>query len=117
MNDPIFQFIKGRHIDSFQKLRFVLFLHQNPELIGTCQEFAAQLYLGDVSLLEKIVADLGRVGLVDCMEDRFWLTKNPDVDSCLKSLTHAYEDPLARQGILNLVRYREQGVYREGTTF
>lgn len=58
MGDMVASFIRAKHIDSFQKLCFLLFLHQHPDLIGTSQEFAERLYLGDVQLLEEIITDL-----------------------------------------------------------
>lgn len=105
MNQPIAAFIRVKHIDSFQKLRLILFLHQHPELTGTCQEFAAQLYLGDMPLMEGLITDLNAAGLVDYVENRYKLNDNPDVSSSLQRLTKAYEDPLIRQSILDQVRH------------
>jgi hypothetical protein len=91
MSDMIASFIRIKHIDSFQKLCFLLFLHQYPELTGTSREFAERLYFGDVRL-------------VDCVENRYKLNDGPDVRSSLQYLTGAFEDPLARQEILDQVR-------------
>jgi hypothetical protein len=104
MSDMIASFIRVKHIDSFQKLCFLLFLHQHPELTGTSREFSERLYFGDVRLLEEIIADLQMVGLVDCVENGYKLHNGPDVRSCLQYLTGAFEDPLARQEILDQVR-------------
>jgi hypothetical protein len=104
MSDVIASFIRVKHIDSFQKLCFLLFLHQHPELTGTSREFSERLYFGDVPLLEEIIADLQMVGLVDCVENGYKLHNGPDVRSCLQYLTGAFEDPLARQEILDQVR-------------
>jgi hypothetical protein len=98
-------FIRVNRIDSFQKLRFLLFLHQHPASTGTSQEFAERLYLTDVVLLEKIVADLLRVGLLDCVEGRYALPSEPTVKAELLCLTKVFEDPLARQELLDQVRY------------
>jgi hypothetical protein len=106
MNDTITEFIQVRRINSFQKLRLLLFLHRHPELIATCQELARQLYLGDYRLMEGIIADLRLVGLVDCVESGFKLHSDPDLRSCLQCLTKAFEDPLNRQSILDQVRHR-----------
>ena len=105
MNDVVASFIRVKHIDSFQKLCFLLFLHQHPELTGTSREFAELLYFGDVRLLEEIITDLQMVGLVDCVENRYKLHGEPDVRSCLQYLARAFEDPLAHQKILDQVRY------------
>jgi hypothetical protein len=104
MNSLIVNFIRTRHIDSFQKLRFLLFLHQNPRLTGTCQQFAKRLYLGDLFLLEEIVSDLRLAGLVDCAENHCTLHDEPEIQSCLECLAKAFEDPLSRQEIFDQVR-------------
>lgn len=105
MGDMVASFIRAKHIDSFQKLCFLLFLHQHPDLIGTSQEFAERLYLGDVQLLEEIITDLQMVGLVDCVENRYKLRNEPNVRSRLQYLARSFEDPLSRQEILDQVRY------------
>ena len=106
MNDMVASFIRVKRIDSFQKLRFLLFLRQRPELTGTSRVFAELLYLGDVRLLEEIITDLQMAGLVDCVgENRYKLCDEPDVRSGLQYLARAFEDPLARQEILAQVRY------------
>jgi DNA-binding IscR family transcriptional regulator len=66
----IAKFIQARHIDSFQKLHLLIFLHQHPEMSWTSQQMAERLYLGDVPWLEKIIADLQAEGLVDCAGNR-----------------------------------------------
>ena len=105
MSNLISEFIRVRHIDSFQKLRFLLFLQQHPDLSETGPEFAAQLYLGDTRLLEEIIRDLEKAGLVDCEENRCRLHHQPEIHSCLRCLARAFEDPLARQTILDQVRH------------
>ena len=105
MNKVVARFIDAMHIDSFQKLCFLLFLHRHPDLTGSSHEFAELLYLGDVRLLEEIITDLRTVGLVDSVENRYKLCDEPDVRSHLRYLVRAFEDPLARQQILDQVRY------------
>jgi hypothetical protein len=105
MSDVVASFIRVKHIDSFQKLCFLLFLHRHPELTGTSHEFAELLHLGDVRLLEEIITDLQMVGLLDCVENRYKLLGEPNVRSCLEHLARSFEDPLARQEILDQVRY------------
>lgn len=48
MDELAVNFVRAMQIDSFQKLYFLLYLHQHPDLIGTSQQFAEQLYLGDM---------------------------------------------------------------------
>lgn len=106
MSNIVGDFIHTRQIDSFQKLRCVLFLHHHPNLSETSQELAEHLYLGDTRLLEQIIRDLQQVGLVDCADNRCRLRHQPEVRSCLQYLASAFEDPLARQTILDQVRSR-----------
>ncbi|GIK41834.1 MAG: hypothetical protein BroJett011_56670 [Chloroflexota bacterium] len=104
MINMVADFIRARRIDSFQKLRFLLFLHHHPDLSETDQKFAEHLYLGDTRLLEQIIRDLQKVGLVDCVENRCRLHNQPEVSSCLQCLAKAFEDPLARQTILDQMK-------------
>jgi hypothetical protein len=104
MNELLVNFIRDRKIDSFQKLRFLLFLFQHPKLTGTSQQFAERLYLGEVSLLDKIINDLCRAGLVNCVENRYMLYDEPDVRFCLQYLTQVFDDPLARQELIEHVK-------------
>jgi len=104
MHDLVANFIRNGQIDSFQKLRLLLFLHQYPESTGTSQQFAEYLHLGDVPLLEKIINDLQMAGLVNCVENRCKLNTAPDILLHLQYLTKAFDDPLARQEILDQVR-------------
>jgi hypothetical protein len=104
MNNRLVNFIREKNIDSFQKLRFLLFLYQHPKLTGTSRQFAKRLYLGDVSLLEKIIDDLRAAGLVNCIENRWILHDEPKIRRHLQHLTKAFDDPLARQEILEQVQ-------------
>jgi hypothetical protein len=104
MND-LTQFIRARRIDSFQKLRLLIFLHRHPESSWTSQEIAEQLYLGDVPLLEGILADLRSTGLLDCVANRCTLHDEVDVRSCLQCLAETCDDPLARQQILDQITH------------
>ena len=105
MIDPITEFINARHIDSFQKLILLIFLYQHPTLRGTSQEFATQLYLGNPKLLDRILIDLQRAGLVDKIENGYKLHHSKDIDPKLQRLAQAFEDPLARQQLLKQVRH------------
>jgi hypothetical protein len=88
MNDVIASFIRFRHIDSFQKLRFLPFLFEHPNLTGTISEFAELLYFGDVEWLEEIITDLQKASLVECVEEnRCRLHDEPEVRSYLQCLS------------------------------
>jgi hypothetical protein len=103
MNDVLAKFIRVKHIDSFQKLRLLIFLHQHPESTWGSQQIAEELYLDDVPLLEEIINDLREVGLVNCVGNRCRLRDEPTIRSCLECLAATYEDPLGRQQILGLI--------------
>ena len=109
--DGITKFIRARRIDSFQKLRLLVFLHQHHQSSWTSQEIAERLYLGTVPLLEGILADLRTAGLVDCIGNGCTLKNEPGVRLCLHRLGKMCEDPLARQQILDQVT---RGTYLTG---
>lgn len=105
MMREIAQFIQTKQIDSFQKLRVLVFLHQHPEANWTGQQIAEQLYLGDGPLLEKIIAELQTAGLVNCVAHRCKLSDEAGVRLSLQRLVNTCENPLTRQEILDQVRY------------
>ena len=103
MDDAVIDFVRDRHIDSFQKLRFLLFLYQHPELRATPQELAERLYLGEVSLLQEIIDDLREVSLVSCSKGYCTLHLDPDARLCLQCVLKAFDNPLVRQELLDQV--------------
>jgi hypothetical protein len=115
MEDKAAKFIRARQIDSFQKLHFLLFIYQHPALTGTIKEFASQLYFGDTPIIENIIADLCQAGLLDCVEGRFKLCKDPDVNSCLACLNQRFDDPVARQHLLDQVRHHTTSYLTAGS--
>jgi hypothetical protein len=103
-NKTITKFIQTKHIDSFQKLRLLIYLQERPDQEASSQEFAERLHLGDTVLLDGIVRDLQRVGLLVRI-DRCWkLCDEPKVRSCLRGLVGAFESPVDRQEIIEQVR-------------
>jgi hypothetical protein len=108
----ITQFIQTRHIDSYQKLRVLLFFYEHPDSSWTSPQIAARLYLGDGPLLEKIVADLQATGLVDCTANRCRLCNEAGIRLPLQHLVQTCENPLARQEILDSIRRRNSASYR-----
>lgn len=104
MHQRVTRYIRTKQIDSFQKLRFLLFLYQHPEVKGTIQEFSQRLYLGDILLLTDIISELQRTGLVACSEDRYALPDQSEIRSNLRHLTEAFEDPVTRQELLDQVK-------------
>jgi len=106
MGDVITDYLEARRIDSFQKLHFLLFLHQHPDMSGTSRELAERSYLGYTPVWDQIIIDLCSAGLLDRVNDCYKLCNEPDVQTCLQCLDKACEDPLARQKILDQVKRR-----------
>ncbi len=105
MNNIIAKFIRAKRIDSFRKLHFLLFLQQHPDMEGTSQEFSERLYLGDTLLVEEIASDLQKAGLLVSTELGWKLAEEPDIKNCLHSLARTFENPLARQELLEQMRH------------
>jgi hypothetical protein len=101
----IVQFIQAHHIDSFQKLRVLLFFFQHPESNWSGRQLAEQLYLGDGPLLDEIIAQLQAAGLVNCTAHHCKLSDEMGVKLSLQQLINRYKNPLARQEILDRVRH------------
>ena len=111
--ESLFYFLSVRKIDTYQKLRLILFLHKHPQTAGTCQEFAKKLHLADTVFLERIVADLEAVDLIIQADNRYCLSSDPDVRQYLGELSKAYDDPVARQDIIRQVNNKRSS---EGKT-
>jgi hypothetical protein len=100
----IADFIQAKRIDSFQKLRLLLFLYQRPEVTKSLKQLAERLYLGHLPLLERMMNDLRLAGLVERVGSRYQLSDDPEVRSYLKALAETFDDPMARQQILAQVQ-------------
>ena len=103
-NQTLTRFIHAKHIDSFQKLRLLIYLQQRPEQRASRQDFAERLHLGDTAFLDGIVNDLQEVGILVRTGHRWKLCDEPTVKSCLRSLVGAFESPLDRQEIIEQIR-------------
>ena len=104
MKGSIADFIQVKHINSFQKLRLLLFLYQRPEVTKSLPQLAERLYLGHLPLLERMMNDLRLAGLVERVGSRYQLSDDPQVRSYLKVLAATFDDPMARQQILAQVQ-------------
>ena len=104
MNRRLARYIQSKRIDSFQKLQFLLFLHQHPKMTGTREEFAKQLYWGDTALLKKIIIDLQFAGLIERVGKHYKLRDEPKVDFYLQKLAQSFENPLDRQQLINYIQ-------------
>lgn len=103
------KFVRGRRIDSFQKLRLLLWLHDHPDTQLDARQIAERLYVGDYRLVEAIIADLQDEGLVACSQRRCELVQQDDVNQCLRCLTTMFENPLQRQALLSQIQRLTSG--------
>lgn len=94
-----------RHIDSFQKLRFLLFLYHHPDMKGTCREFGERLYFGHTPGLEEMIGQLYLAGLIERTGNCYQLCQEPAVWTYLQQLAGDFENPLTRQQMLDQVRH------------
>ncbi len=103
MNNTIADFIHVKQIDSFQKLRLLLFLEQYPDTIGPIQEPTAQVYFGSTSLVEKTIIDLQKTGLLVSADHNWHLSDKPDIRAGIQHLAKVFEDPLTRKDLLEQI--------------
>lgn len=104
MNETVHNYIRTKKIDSFQKLRLLLFLHRHPHMRVTSQELAHRLHLGDTLLIETILTDLRQTGLVTQMGNSYQLPDEPELKLHLQQLACAFEHPVTRQELLKQVK-------------
>ena len=104
MNKIAAEFIRAKNIDSIYKLNLLLFLYRNPNVQGTSHCFAKKLYLGDIGLVEKVVAELANEGVINHSGQHYFLAKTPEIVTPLQHLVHTYEYPLSRQALLKQIQ-------------
>ena len=103
-------FVQQRRLDSFQKLRLVLWLGRNPGREFNSAQLSAALHLSDQRLVDELVAELCETGVVGCRDGLWTLADLPELRRCLDCLVVRFEDPLARQQLLAHIG-RHQGGY------
>jgi hypothetical protein len=103
MNELIGNFLHTRQINSFQKLRILLVMDQDPHRVGTYHQWAKWLYLGDTPLLEQILEELQQVGLITYEQGHWTLADEAEIKPSLKALGKLFNDPLTRQQLLQQV--------------
>lgn len=117
IDNSLLSFLSVKKIDSYQKLRLLLFLHNRPELTGTLTDLAQWLHLGDTVLLERIITDLEAVKLVIQANNHYALSSDPAVQHHLHKLAAAYEDPITRQDIIQHVNGKSSPGSRRSSAF
>lgn len=105
MSTATLDFIRLKQIDSFPKLVFLLFLHQNPHVKGTSQYFAERLYLGNVTLIERMIAEFKEQGIMGSSGQYHFLHNTPELTASLQHLHQLFEQPTTRQSLLEHVRH------------
>jgi hypothetical protein len=107
MDKGLVNFLRDKQIDSFSKLRFLLFLRQHPRLEGCAQHLAERLYI-EAPLVEKLIAELQGVGLLERETNDYILPDEPNLKFYLEILAYAFEQPLARQELLDQIKQRPE---------
>lgn len=107
MDKGLVNFLRDKQIDSFSKLRFLLFLRHHPRLQGCAQQLAERLYI-EAPLVEKIIADLQGVGLLEGEQNDYRLPDEPGLKLYLENLARAFEQPLTRQELLAQIKPRPE---------
>lgn len=105
MQTQTLHFIRNKRIDSFQKLVFLLFLHQNPQAKGNSQYFAEKMFLGNVTLIEAMIADFKEKGIMASSDQHHFLQDTPELRAALHHLHQLFEAPITRQSLLDQVRH------------
>jgi hypothetical protein len=95
------EFIRSKQIDSYQKLRVLIFFHDYADSSWSSPQIAARLFLGEGPFLEGIIADLQAAGLLDCSAEHCRLRDEAEISVDLEHLIKTCENPLARQEILD----------------
>lgn len=101
------RFIRDVRIDSFQKLRILLWLTEHRQQPLSVEELAGRVYLGDMGFVEEILTSLAEAGIVNCQDDRYVFSCGDDTKRCLHCLEEKFADPQARQGLLQEIRRAE----------
>lgn len=105
MQESLTRFIKTKHINSFQKLRLLLYLHRHPKTRGSSEEFAERLHFGDKFVVERLLNDLEDAGLVCRIGHQYMLNREPALQLQLDELAIAFDHPLSRQSLLEKIRH------------
>ncbi len=120
MQESVTRFIKAKRINSFQKLRFLLYLHRHPKTCGSSEEFAERLHFGDKFVVERLLGDLEDAGLIYRVGHQYMLNHEPALQRQLDELALAFDHPLLRQNLLEQIRHgavatsRLNGYYTRG---
>lgn len=117
MDQGVVNFIRDKQIDSFPKLRFLLFLRQNPQIKGNTQNLAEKLYI-EAPLVERLIHDLLKVGLLEAEQgsnNSHYLNLVPASKMWLEKLAVEFNHPVARQELLAQIKKPIETVNQPGS--
>lgn len=89
----------------------MLWLGRNPKRELSSKQLAAALHLSDLRLVDELVAELCEAGVICCHSDTYTLADLPEMERCLDCLAVRFEDPLARQKLLDHIGRRPDGYH------
>ena len=110
MHYNLAKFLRQRDIRSYQEIRLLLFLCQNPDFSGTYYQFCERLYLGDCAQLEEIIRRFHYNGLLEHRNGRYRLVDRPEIRAGLELLTRVFDEPLTRQQLLDTLSKNHYGL-------
>jgi hypothetical protein len=99
-------FVADHKIDSYLKLRVLLSMHKQPQRSLSLDELCEQFFVADRYALEQLIAELCQRGLLNCDGVRWTGSDQPAITHCLACLERTFNDPQARQRLLDQVTGR-----------
>lgn len=92
-----------RYINSYQKLKLLLFFHTYPSFRGSLCSLAEKLYEADHIALRQDIQELVRGGLIEFDGRLIYLSATASARQFITHLAEVYNDPLDRQIVLDMV--------------
>lgn len=103
-------FVDNHKIDSYLKLRVLLSMVKQPQCSLSLDDLCEQFFVADRRALARLMAELCQRGLLTCDSAGWKSSDRPDNADCLACLARTFDDPLARQRLLDQVVGRNAGV-------
>ena len=110
MHYELAKFLRRWNIHSYQEIRLLLLFCQNPDFNGTYYQFCKRLYLGDCAQLEEIIHRFHYNGLLENCGGCYKLIDRPEIRAGLDLLARAFDEPLARQQLLDSISKNHHGL-------
>jgi len=104
LSNLVINFVRANRIDSIQKLHLLLLFQRCPNFEGTIPDIAQKLCLVDTRLVNYLILDLNKVGLMIETDCRWKLAAKPEITVGLELLARSYERPLTRQRLLEQIK-------------